>query len=220
MELNDRVEQLEHEMTILKNEIQAVLLDLRESYLARENPFEPGSPTMTAQPPDMGQTPEETDVEDGTESESAGEPPTDDPDYDCDNPEFIAEEIAQEEVKRAWRPEVKSKSGPLELSEIARENTSLAMVAALTHWVAESTNQLGQEGAKAVVEISELMGNMPRDTKNILFKLISLRPSEHSGEITTRTYLSCLLKLTDLLGKCNKTEATLISLVLEQKENG
>jgi len=207
MELNDRVEQLEHEMTILKNEIQAVLLDLRESYLARENPFE-------------DQTPEDMAAKDGIESESTGESPTDERDDDCDNSEFIAEEIAQEEVKRARRPEVKSKSGPLQLSKIASENTSLAMVTALTHWVAESTNQLGQEGAKAVVEISELMGNMPRDTKSILFKLISLRPSEHSGEITTRTYLSCLLKLTDLLGKCNKIEATLISLVLEQKENG
>jgi len=38
VELNDRVGQIEDELKILKNEIQAVLLDLRESYLNMENP--------------------------------------------------------------------------------------------------------------------------------------------------------------------------------------
>ncbi len=39
MELNDKVTQMEDELKILKNELQAVLLDLRESFLNRENPF-------------------------------------------------------------------------------------------------------------------------------------------------------------------------------------
>lgn len=50
MELNDRLTQLEDEIKIMKNEVQAVLLDLRESYLNTENPFAPGVSPVTAQP--------------------------------------------------------------------------------------------------------------------------------------------------------------------------
>jgi hypothetical protein len=39
VELTDKVTQLEDEVKILKNEIQAILLDLRESYLNSENPI-------------------------------------------------------------------------------------------------------------------------------------------------------------------------------------
>jgi hypothetical protein len=39
MELNDKVTQLEDEIKILKNEVQAVLFDLREVYLNNTNPF-------------------------------------------------------------------------------------------------------------------------------------------------------------------------------------
>jgi len=210
MELNERVEQLEHEMTILKNEIQAVLLDLRESYLARENPFDSGSSTATVHSPPLDEASEETDLKG---SESAEDSSTDDQENDCDNPEVVIEEVAQE--KDRSRSEEASN-----LWQTASESKSLTMITALTHWVEESTRQLGQEGAKAIVEVSELMGNMPPDIKSILLKLISLRPSEPSGETTTRTQLSCLVKLTELLGKCNKAEATLLSLLLEQKENG
>ncbi len=50
MELNDKVTQLEDEIKILKNEVQAVLLDLRESYLNNENPFNAGANPATSQP--------------------------------------------------------------------------------------------------------------------------------------------------------------------------
>ena len=50
MELNDKVTQLEDEIKILKNEVQAVLLDLRESYLNHENPFNPSVSPIVSQP--------------------------------------------------------------------------------------------------------------------------------------------------------------------------
>ena len=50
MELNDKVTQLEDEIKILKNEIQAVLLDLRESYLSNKNPFNVNEAPVMSQP--------------------------------------------------------------------------------------------------------------------------------------------------------------------------
>ena len=41
MELTEKLSQLEDEIKVLKNEVQAVLLDLRESCLNFENPFNP-----------------------------------------------------------------------------------------------------------------------------------------------------------------------------------
>ena len=41
MDLNSKVTQLEDEIKVLKKEVQAVLLDLRENMLNRENPFSP-----------------------------------------------------------------------------------------------------------------------------------------------------------------------------------
>lgn len=50
MELNDRVSQIEDELKIMKNEVQAVLLDLRESYTNLENPFNLAAMAVAAQP--------------------------------------------------------------------------------------------------------------------------------------------------------------------------
>ncbi|MBN2238710.1 MAG: hypothetical protein JW712_02965 [Dehalococcoidales bacterium] len=51
MDLNDKVTQLEDEIKILKNEVQAVLLDLRESFLNNINPFNPNTIFTQAAPP-------------------------------------------------------------------------------------------------------------------------------------------------------------------------
>ena len=41
MEISETVKRLDDEVKVIKNEIQAVLLDIREVYLNRENPFNP-----------------------------------------------------------------------------------------------------------------------------------------------------------------------------------
>ena len=41
MEQDEKITQLEDEIKVLKSELQSVLLDIRESYLNRENPFNP-----------------------------------------------------------------------------------------------------------------------------------------------------------------------------------
>ena len=48
MDLNNKVTQLEDEIKILKNEVQAVLLDLRESFLNNVNPFNPNAFSVPA----------------------------------------------------------------------------------------------------------------------------------------------------------------------------
>ena len=47
MEISETVKRLDDEVKVIKNEIQAVLLDIREAYLNPENPFNPEISALT-----------------------------------------------------------------------------------------------------------------------------------------------------------------------------
>jgi hypothetical protein len=49
LETTDKITQLENEIKVLKNEVQAVLLDIRENVLNAENPFTAQKPVITSQ---------------------------------------------------------------------------------------------------------------------------------------------------------------------------
>jgi hypothetical protein len=49
METGEKITQLENEIKVLKNEVQAVLLDIRENVLAAENPFSASKPSPVGQ---------------------------------------------------------------------------------------------------------------------------------------------------------------------------
>jgi hypothetical protein len=49
LETSDKITQLENEIKVLKNEVQAVLLDIRENVLNAENPFTVQKPVITSQ---------------------------------------------------------------------------------------------------------------------------------------------------------------------------
>ena len=136
----DRVNQLEDELKVLKNELQAVLLDIRESYLNRENPFTPDvsaipiqpaiATIVTAQqdpPPSTGIKKPEEDQQDqlpdienleADEVVSAGEekkqPRAEKPAVKRESPGEeeldVGEEAAREAVKEASRPDVQPMS--------------------------------------------------------------------------------------------------------------
>jgi hypothetical protein len=49
MATDEKMTQLEDEMKVLKNEVQSVLLDLRDRYLETENPFNSPEPKLAPQ---------------------------------------------------------------------------------------------------------------------------------------------------------------------------
>ncbi len=234
MELNSKVTQLEDEIKILKSEVQAVLLDLRDSCLSGENPFNPAAPPVNSQPIIINQMPpvpdepppttdgeHEVTPEETRESELPKvEEPASEPEP-ADKPELIASEKAvHEDVKRAWRVEIepglqfkarKATAGP-------EGKADLATIAGLVQWVTESTGRLGRERTNVILDTSEMMGHLPPDIKEILGKFISLTPDGCSGEVATRDYLISLIELDSLLGKGNKSEIALLSIL--SQENG
>lgn len=64
----ERITHLEGDIKILKNEVQAVLVDLRDKCLAAENPFNTPSAPDTSQTINICQVPATNEVKSGTES--------------------------------------------------------------------------------------------------------------------------------------------------------
>jgi archaellum component FlaD/FlaE len=242
---NDKVAQLQDEIKILKNEVQAVLVDLRESYLNRENPFSADASAMAQQPaainlnlgmsPAMPQQPkeinkdepppvaeeqtDEPELEEDQDSELIGVgKPVDEPEPDYQQQLAAIRETARKEVKRAWRPDMEMGAHikPEDTSNGDDGKASMATIAALAQWVTELAKRLGRERAEAILDISEMMGHLSRDVRKVLVKFINLTPEVPPGEVSTRDYLVSLVELEYLLGKSSNSELALLSILYKE----
>jgi len=280
VELNDKVTQLEDEIKILKNEVQAVLLDLRESYLNFENPVSRELPqfpeqhivvtTPTPQQPQpTGGESHEARPENNTSNEpspsvvdeptntpeparGATPPHTQEPLYKPEKPELTTEqqplsepgprpepelttesepvsgpdvvatgETAREEVTRAWRP-----VNEFEMSFASGGNgghngqIDLATISSLADWVADVVKRLGSERSQAILDISEMVGFLDLELKDVLTRFIYATPGEYEGKVTTRDYLTSLKELDSILGKATKFEIALLSILCQGNDSG
>ncbi len=242
MELNDRVSQLEDEIKILKNEVQAVLLDLRESYTNLENPFnlagiavaaqpiiinnpqpqaaaEPVAPAGPLEPPEPIDTPpadDEPEAEPVDEAESF-EDTGPEPEYQAVAPE----ETAPEEVIREWRPasetEADASSNGEESSSVT---TDLTMISTLANWVGDLARRFGSERAEAILDMSEMVDFIDAELRDILSKFVFPSAGEFSGKVTTRDYLAALRELDDILGRATKLEIAVLSILCQGADGG
>ena len=232
MDIKDKVAQLEDEIKVLKNEVQAVLLDIRENYLNRENPFNPDASvpiihqvttaiTGREEQPSTEMEPENS-LEQNYESELGGDNSklnNDEPELE-DNQELAAsEEIAHKEVKGVWR----SEKEPLAQSKARRnknasgEKIDLTTIAGLTQWVGDSVKKLGREKTEAILDISEMVGHVPPDLKKILVRFINRTPDESDSNPTTRDYIATLIQLESLLGMNSKSDELARLSILSQE---
>ena len=256
MEMDERVEKIENEIKILKNEVQAVLLDIRESYLNRENPFNPEvsaipiQPTIaaftaqqTAPPPSVKRGP--ADQAFGNEQED-GSPEIEELDDDLvsarkqqkrrkpedliDEEELadedesdVNEEIAQEEVKRVSQFDIQpvSSSGVRKKDGSSRGSgkMNLVTIAGLTQWVTDTVKRLGREKTETILDISEIVGLLTPELKNILVRFIERTSDEYNGNATIRDYIASLVELEKLLGMNIKSdEMALLSIICQEAQ--
>ncbi len=218
MELTEKVSQLENEIKVLKNEVQAVLLDLRESCLNFENPFNTQASLEGGQPVSVNvqtsmREPEPKDARTKAKKEVELVEETN---PTVDEPEPAT---AHEEVTGAERLKIDTGIKSTAPPNSCGAKVDITTIAALTGWVSESTRQLGRERTEAVLDMSEIMGYLSRDLKAILLKLIYLAPEGHYEDVPTREYLNSLLKIASLLSADNKSEAALLSILSEEEHH-
>jgi archaellum component FlaD/FlaE len=239
---NDKISKLENEIKVLKNEVQAVLLDLRESYLNMQNPFNAAPASSSVQPIVINQQApgRETGSEtpDREESESEQLPPTrktrrpavEQREEEDGDPAPISARVERANLQTRKdnfpAPRLPSRSESLITCEAdLRKNMRLDLItmAGLTGWVELSVKKIGQKRSEAVLDISQLMGYISPDLKNILLKLIALAPQDREDNSAgMRDYVDSLAKLNALLGG-DSSEASalqLLSLITEDSQHG
>jgi hypothetical protein len=218
METNERVTQLENEIKILKNEVQAVLLDLRDKYLESENPFNESAspPAQSPQQIIINQPPAGSDNKKAVEPKAAipeevhkneQEPPT------VVYKKESKPEIAHEEVTRARQVEGDlHHNKPLKTHDTSHD-FNLVTIGGLASWADESVRKLGRQRTETILDVAETMGLLPPDLGRIITKLISIESDGHTEVMPVRDYLDSLLMLTTLLGKDNRTEEALLAML-------
>ena len=218
METNERVTQLENEVKILKNEVQAVLLDLRDKYLEAENPFNQSASPAAPVPqqiiidrpptaPEARPTQEQKTTTPEEVHKNEQEPAA------VVNKKESKPEIAHEEVTRARQVEGDLRHTRPQKTHDTDHNINLVTIGGLASWADESVRKLGRQRTETILDVAETMGLLPPDLGRIIAKLINIESDGHTEAMPVRDYLDSLLMLTTLLGKDNRTEEALLAML-------
>jgi hypothetical protein len=216
MATDEKVTQLENEMKVLKNEVQSVLLDLRDRYLETENPFNTPEPRMTSQ-----------QVIVGTQATAPASPPEDVHD-DKDEPDMTEQHTGETESREAPatiaadKNTAKDKQSRSVLPTTQPANPvqiDLVTIAGLAQWAEKSTSRLGIARTETILDFSELMGVLPEGLRTILTKLINVETNANPDSSYSRSYLDSLIEITSLLGKDNLTEKTMLELLSGESDH-
>jgi archaellum component FlaD/FlaE len=205
MKLEQRVETLEDEVKILKNEVKSVLLDIREHYLAVENPF--GSTATRAEKEYSSATAKESAQEWGQEEQVAEQHAS--PGQDRPSRQPGTQQTGQQ---------VNPRSGDghkgHQVSHSQSDGASLSLIAGLTGWVDRTTQRIGKRRAEALIEGLEALGYLSATTKDFLLKFISFCDAKEPEQaVTAKDYLAALAQLEGLLGESNTSQMALISML-------
>lgn len=210
MNSDQRIEVVEKELKVLKNEIKAVLLDIREHYLNYQNPFAHGG----ASPGNDSESPLDESPEERVQSVELG----------GDEPPPKVEELGSEETKAEELAPTSPANSP---DETRRQNSrdkskvDLITIAGLTQWVDQATVRIGKERAEALVEVGYTMGRLSSGFREVLVKLVRLSPVEHAnGRVTARDYLAVLVQLEGFLGRSTQPEIALLSILANDDKGG
>jgi hypothetical protein len=231
----ERIAHLERDVKILKNEVRAVLVDLKDRYLAAEDPLNalpaqatsqqvvvlqtPAAQTPAAQAPAANEATSDTGLNSGPVAKEGGDR--------IEKPTRVSEagretypETAREEVKQAQMPEDVPINTRQRRDNIPDRDINIIKIGGLVNWAEESVKKLGLQNTEAILEVADMMGLLSPQLKQIMTKLINTDTDGDSQPVSTRVFLDSLVKVTTLLGKDNQTEAALLSILSGKDDDG
>ena len=234
MELNDKVTQLEDEIKILKNEVQAVLLDLRESYLNNENPFNPNKNAVAVQPmiaPVIMEQPAAEPKKPKPEPEETEEPEDELPEEE-ETPEAPEEEFEEEPEPEEVKPapaKKKSRAIVAEEPESIPEAENEIMPDAFENTAQEEVTRVWHPGAGPSLRFKEGEAPPQKNGKKpdleVIQKLAQWDRFVHKPEaevpekVSTREYLAAIIEFNSLLGKEDKSEIAMLYILCQENDN-
>ncbi|MBN1368566.1 MAG: hypothetical protein JW967_11635 [Dehalococcoidales bacterium] len=240
METSEKITQLENEIKVLKNEVQAILLDIRDSFLSAENPFsapkaivthqqtiidrqtQTGEPKAENEPKAIPMAAPAEEEKPASDMIAAIEPKTNGNNNSNGNgnSKDVEVTISQEDFRGVEQGEIMSSQTQTGEYQTNRPQLDLVAYAALASWVEESNKRFGKERTETVLEISEAAGYLPSSIKRILTRLINIKPEDGITKPTSRDYLDSLVKLTALLGNKNDKHSALLMFLSQGDGRG
>jgi hypothetical protein len=239
LNIEQRVQVLEEELNIMKNDIKPILLDIREQYLNMQNPFndsilklekksdqhDTGKPDEEPVAPSTGSSPALDDSESNTKG-------TLQEDKCCDDDETISSDFEENDLPglgpdssdlphySSRNSKEKGKKQHQSYQFDAEHKADVIMIAGLAQWIEEATYTLGKDRVEALMEMASAMGRLPVELKDVIIKLARLSKHEDAASypITSKDYLALLTQLENLLGHSQPNEIALLSILSMMKE--
>lgn len=225
METSDRIGHLENDIKILKNEVQAVLLDLRDKYLEADNPFNVApAPDITIRGPIDLQPARNGKAAGGQFQGGSGKVGdrrnAQEPDEAEDEKGETHSQTAHEEVTGAQMRQRVPGGNRAQVNHLGGRNINLLTVGGLVNWADESVRKLGHKRTETILDIAEMMGLLSPEIKHIMAKFVDVDREGDAGSLSVRAFLDSLVKITTLLGKDNQTEAALFTILSGEDGDG
>ena len=240
--MEQRVETLEEELKLLKNQIQAVLLDIKENLANGEwqdlsSRWGSEAADQTSKPPKQHPVEPDPVPEVTQESSSAskvtvsnGEPvrqqtepvPNLTPSEPVNLP-YTAPGNGNSHVNTENNNRSDSRTGSNSSGDVVNQ-PDLITVVMLEKWLDRAVAAVGKTETEKIIEMYDITGNMPVQMKQTLLLIID--SYEHNGKSTRRnkrnsiglTSLSLLMEMDSLLRYRNRAlEAAVLSLLAERE---
>ncbi len=234
MELNEKFNELESQIKLLKNEVKETLLDIRETILNYQNPFT----TTELSPPVEVIKREENTVNTELIGQKAPDEDVEKPIEQVEKAGVFVPEVPVERalevggkakesqsLPKAPSPVSKSEDSsiplrPVQADEPRNGTLDLTSIAGLARWADSAINRIGRRRIEAIVEIYRMTGHLSPGLDEVLLQLTQLADAEEpEGRITMRECIVVLVQLESLLGRGGRSETALLSLLLDEKED-
>jgi len=230
MSLETRVETLEHEFKILKNEIESTLIEIQNQILLHYYPTlraEESEPPKDLLPrAEAARTEKRRALQDKDHLQRQAE--SDDLEIMPQTKEISLDEIRGKPKQAAPLPTVgvtataaASPSAQAAVRAPAAEMMDQAALAHLAKWVNDSVETIGKARTQALIESSANADYCPSEVVNVLLQLIDLSEEDAPPEqVETKEVMNVLLKLNKAVDQVAKVVAPSASSRLKEEENG
>ena len=212
-----RIKNLEEELKVLKNQIRAVLLDIKEQLATGGNghssqqsvpPWESGTPAAPHRESDAGVA---SKVASGAEK-------------------GVVEPGPGSGIAEDTQPSLKSFLGLTQKASLATGDTNgegrvdLLTISVLAQWLSRAAATVSKEQIGKLVEIYDITGNLPPRLKQAILLLADLygdgNRAEDAEDVPATVSLQLLIELDSLLRyRTGALESVVLSMILDKGQN-
>lgn len=202
-----KIKNLEEEFKVLKNQIRAVLLDIKEQLAT-------GGIQASSSPPWVGATPTSPQPENAVkvvrEAPKAAEPEI------TETVGAAAEKIAALGCTKGHVPE----TGITGVKTDNEGRVDLLTVSVLSQWLSRAAATVSKEQITKLVEIYDITGNLPPRLKQAILLLVDLytdNDRDDSEDVPASVSMQLLIELDSLLRyRTGALESVVLSMLLEK----